>query len=460
MTDAVAPRRAQRRKVWRERLGERARIANERIELVAEGTLTRVVGLALEAVGCEAAMGGRCVVVGGNGRELETEVVGFSGDRLFLMPVGDVQGITPNSRVIPRPGHSEIAVGDALLGRVIDASGNALDGRGPLRCDARIALSGAPINPMDRHPISEPIDVGVRAINAMMTVGRGQRMGLLAGSGVGKSTLLGMMTRYTDADVIVVGLIGERGREVKEFVENTLGESGRKRAVVVAAPADSPPLSRLRGAWVATAIAEYFRDRGEKVLLLMDSLTRFAQAQREIALAIGEPPATKGYPPSVFARLPALIERAGNDASGRGSITAIYTVLTEGDDYRHDPIADAARAILDGQVVLSRDLAEAAHFPAIDLEGSVSRAMDAIVPKQHLQSAQRLRQLYSAYRQQRDLIAVGAYQKGSDPRVDEAIARWPEISAFLQQSVDQRAGLAASVQQLDQVLAGSPGGRK
>jgi len=460
MTDAVAPRRAQRRKVWRERLGERARIANERIELVAEGTLTRVVGLALEAVGCEAAMGGRCVVVGGNGRELETEVVGFSGDRLFLMPVGDVHGITPNSRVIPRPGHSEIAVGDALLGRVIDASGNALDGRGPLRCEARIALSGAPINPMDRHPISEPIDVGVRAINAMMTVGRGQRMGLLAGSGVGKSTLLGMMTRYTDADVIVVGLIGERGREVKEFVENTLGESGRKRAVVVAAPADSPPLSRLRGAWVATAIAEYFRDRGQKVLLLMDSLTRFAQAQREIALAIGEPPATKGYPPSVFARLPALIERAGNDASGRGSITAIYTVLTEGDDYRHDPIADAARAILDGQVVLSRDLAEAAHFPAIDLEGSVSRAMDAIVPKQHLQSAQRLRQLYSAYRQQRDLIAVGAYQKGSDPRVDEAIARWPEISAFLQQSVDQRAGLAASVKELDQVLAGVPGGRK
>ncbi len=460
MTDAVAPRRAQRRKVWRERLGERARSANERIELVAEGTLTRVVGLALEAVGCEAAMGGRCVVVGGNGRELETEVVGFSGDRLFLMPVGDVHGITPNSRVIPRPGHSEIAVGDALLGRVIDASGNALDGRGPLRCEARIALSGAPINPMDRHPISEPIDVGVRAINAMMTVGRGQRMGLLAGSGVGKSTLLGMMTRYTDADVIVVGLIGERGREVKEFVENTLGESGRKRAVVVAAPADSPPLSRLRGAWVATAIAEYFRDRGQKVLLLMDSLTRFAQAQREIALAIGEPPATKGYPPSVFARLPALIERAGNDASGRGSITAIYTVLTEGDDYRHDPIADAARAILDGQVVLSRDLAEAAHFPAIDLEGSVSRAMDAIVPKQHLQSAQRLRQLYSAYRQQRDLIAVGAYQKGSDPRVDEAIARWPEISAFLQQSVDQRAGLAASVKELDQVLAGVPGGRK
>lgn len=460
VTDALALRRLQRRTLWHERLSGRVRVAGDRIGLVAEGTLTRVVGLALEAVGCEAAMGGRCVVVGGDGRELETEVVGFSGDRLFLMPVGDVHGITPNSRVIPRPGHSQIAVGDGLLGRVIDAGGKPLDGRGPLHCEERIALSGAPINPMDRHPISEPIDVGVRAINAIMTVGRGQRMGLLAGSGVGKSTLLGMMTRYTDADVIVVGLIGERGREVKEFVDNTLGESGRKRAVVVAAPADSPPLSRLRGAWVATAIAEYFRDRGQKVLLLMDSLTRFAQAQREIALAIGEPPATKGYPPSVFARLPALIERAGNGASGRGSITAIYTVLTEGDDYRHDPIADAARAILDGQVVLSRDLAEAAHFPAIDLEGSVSRAMDAIVPKQHVQSAQRLRQLYSAYRQQRDLIAVGAYQKGSDPRVDEAIARWPEISAFLQQSVDQRAGLAASVQALDQVLAGSPGVRK
>lgn len=457
---AVTARRQQRRQRWCAHLGERGAEIGVRRPPIAEGTLTRVVGLALEAVGCESAMGGRCLVVGGDGHELETEVVGFSGDRLFLMPIGDVHGVTPNSRVLPCAGQSEIAVGDALLGRVIDAGGRPLDGRGPLRCESRIRLAGVPINPMERAPIREPIDVGVRAINAMMTVGRGQRMGLFAGSGVGKSTLLGMMTRFTDADVIVVGLIGERGREVKEFVENTLGESGRQRAVVVAAPADSPPLSRLRGAWMATAIAEHFRDRGLKVLLLMDSLTRFAQAQREIALAIGEPPATKGYPPSVFARLPALVERAGTDATGRGSITAFYTVLTEGDDYRHDPIADAARAILDGQVVLSRDLAEAAHFPAIDIEGSVSRVMDAIATKPHLQSAQRMRQLVSAYRQQRDLIAVGAYQKGSDPKVDEAIARWPEISAFLQQSVDQRAPLPDSVSALEKVLGAPLGAGK
>lgn len=442
-----------RRAQWHRRLQERCIAARVAPPLVAEGTLTRMVGLALEAVGCEAPMGGRCTVVGTDGVSLETEVVGFSGERLLLMPVGDAHGITPNARVLPRHGQSEVAVGEALLGRVIDANGLPLDGMGPVRCEQHVRLSGVLINPMQRAPIREPIDVGVRAINALMTVGRGQRMGLVAGSGVGKSTLLGMMTRFTDADVIVVGLIGERGREVKEFVEQILGEAGRARAVVVAAPADSPPLSRLRGAWLASAIAEYFRDCGRRVLLLMDSLTRFAQAQREIALAIGEPPATRGYPPSVFARLPALIERAGNGIEGGGSITAFYTVLAEGDDYRHDPIADAARAILDGQVILSRDLAEAAHYPAIEIEGSVSRVMDSIVPKAHVQLAQRLRQLYSAWRQQRDLIAVGAYQKGSDPRVDEAIRRWPEISAFLQQTVDERASFAGAYKQLQAVLA-------
>jgi flagellum-specific ATP synthase len=260
------------------------------------------------------------------------------------------------------------------------------------------------------------------------------------------------MTRFTNADVVVVGLIGERGREVKEFVDQILGEQGRRRAVIVAEPADAPPLSRLRGAQMATAIAEHFRDRGLRVLLLMDSLTRYAQAQREIALAIGEPPATKGYPPSVFALLPALVERAGNDAEGRGSITAFYTVLTEGDDHRHDPIADAARAILDGQIVLSRDLAEAGHYPAIDIEASISRVMPSVAPPSQQKLAQRFRQVYSAYSQQRDLITIGAYQKGSDPRVDEAIALWPALSAFLQQETTQSVDLDAAVRALTRIL--------
>ncbi|HEY4144063.1 MAG TPA: flagellar protein export ATPase FliI [Pinirhizobacter sp.] len=410
--------------------------------LQAEGKLRRVVGLTLEAVGCEAPVGARCMVSGADGNELETEVVGFADGRLLLMPTGQLHGVLPNARVRPVAGTSGVPVGDELLGRVIGADGAPLDGKGPLMVRERAPLRREPINPMSRQPIDTPLDTGVRAINALLTVGRGQRIGLFAGSGVGKSTLLGMMTRFTDADVVVVGLIGERGREVKEFVDHTLGEEGRRRAVVVAAPADAPPLSRLRGAQLATAVAEHFRDQGKRVLLLMDSLTRYAQAQREIALAIGEPPATKGYPPSVFAMLPALVERAGNDATGTGSITAFYTVLTEGDDYRHDPIADASRAILDGHIVLSRDLAEAGHYPAIDIEASISRVMPAVVSREHMRSAQRFRQVYSAYRQQRDLIAVGAYQKGSDPRTDEAIALYPQLSAFLQQETEESVGLA------------------
>ena len=437
---------------WTAGLASRRRAAAFPRPLVAEGVLRRVVGLTLEAVGCEAPLGGRCMVSSDDGSALETEVVGFAGERLFLMPAGEMRGVAPNARVRPLETVSDVPVGDALLGRVIDATGAPLDGLGPLYCDARVKLAGQPINPMLRHPIEEPLDVGVRAINALLTVGRGQRMGLFAGSGVGKSTLLGMMTKFTDADVIVVGLIGERGREVKEFVQHILGPEGMRRAAVIAAPADAPPLLRLRGAWLATAVAEYFRDRGLKVLLLMDSLTRFAQAQREIALAIGEPPATKGYPPSVFAKLPALVERAGNGAEGAGSITAFYTVLTEGDDHRHDPIADAARAILDGHIVLSRDLAEAGHYPAIDIDASISRVMPQVVPAEQLAAARRFRQIYSAYQQHRDLISVGAYQRGSDPRVDEAIAAWPRLAAFLQQDVNVPNAFAASAQALDQVV--------
>jgi flagellum-specific ATP synthase len=449
--NAPSPSRAA---LWQERLARRRQRAIGARTLTVEGRLRRVVGLTLEAEGCEAPLGARCLVSTADGSELETEVVGFADERLLLMPVTEMHGVLPNARVRPCAHTSGLPVGMALLGRVIGADGVPLDGLGPLDVDEHALLKNEPINPMARKPIDTPLDTGVRAINSLLTVGRGQRLGLFAGSGVGKSTLLGMMTRYTDADVVVVGLIGERGREVKEFVEHTLGAEGRARAVIVAAPADAPPLKRLRGAQYATAIAEWFRDRGQRVLLLMDSITRYAQAQREIALAIGEPPATKGYPPSVFAMLPALVERAGNDAEGRGSITAFYTVLTEGDDYRHDPIADASRAILDGHIVLSRDLAEAGHYPAIDIEASISRVMPAVVKREHLRCAQRFRQVYSAYRQQRDLITVGAYQKGSDPQVDHAIAMWPRLRDFLQQEVDAPTTLNDAIGALEMLTAG------
>jgi flagellum-specific ATP synthase len=421
--------------------------ARERVaaasEIVVEGTLSRMVGLTLEAVGCEAAVGGRCLIDTADDKQVEAEVVGFSGDKLFLMPTGEVRGIMPGARVIPTRSATSVAVGDELLGRVLDGAGRPLDAFGELRCRDRVSLTGEPLNPLMRRAIREPLDVGVRSINSLLSVGGGQRIGLFAGSGVGKSVLLGMMTRYTKADVTVVGLIGERGREVQDFVSNTLGPDGMRRAVVVATPADNPPLMRLHGAWLATAIAEYFRDRGLKVLLLLDSLTRFAQAQREIALAIGEPPATKGYPPSVFARLPQLVERAGNSDRGVGSITAFYTVLVEGDD-QNDPIADAARAILDGHIVLSRRLAESGLYPAVDIEASISRAMHQIATRDQLDLATRFRQVYSTYQQHRDLITVGAYRRGTDPRVDLAVEQWPKILEFLRQDMYEPVNLERS----------------
>ncbi len=443
--------RPSRGHIWRDRLARNT----QRIERIpppaVEGFLTRMVGQTLEAVGCQAAVGDYCDVVTGLGTRVETEVVGFSGDRLYLMPTGDLHGLEPNSRVIPRQRAGTVRVGPELLGRIIDGSAQPLDGLGPIHCEDSVRLTGKQINPLLRQPISEPLDVGIRAINSLFTVGRGQRIGLFAGSGVGKSVLLGMMARYTNADIIVVGLIGERGREVKEFVERILGPEDRRRAVVIAAPADSPPLMRLHGAWLASAIAEYYRDKGANVLLLMDSLTRFAQAQREIGLAIGEAPATKGYPPSVFARLPQLVERAGNGIQGGGSITAFYTVLTEGDD-NQDPIADAARAILDGHIVLSRRIAESGQYPAIDVEASVSRVMHEIVDRSQLELSRRFRQTLSTYEHHRDLIAIGAYQRGSDPRVDTAIALWPRVQKFLAQDMHENVGLQASVAALAEVL--------
>ncbi len=450
---------------WRNYLADCGTLLDFIEPMQVSGRVTRVAGLVMEAVGLRLAVGAACTVPLPAGGKVEAEVVGFEGERLFLMPQSDVEGIVPGTRVfpiepsIPKPGSvthqrrrtsdraRQLPVGRELLGRVVDAAGRPLDGLGPINTTDSAPINVRPANPLGRAPIVETLDVGVRCINAMLTVGRGQRMGLFAGSGVGKSVLLGMMARYTEADVIVVGLIGERGREVKEFIEHILGEEGLARSCVVAAPADTPPLMRMQGAAYSTAIAEYFRDKGQHVLLIMDSLTRYAMAQREIALAIGEPPATKGYPPSVFAKLPVLVERSGNGEDGGGSITAFYTVLTEGDD-QQDPIADSARAILDGHIVLNRRLAEAGHYPAIDIEQSISRVMHSITSHEHQNQARRLKQLFSRYERSRDLIAVGAYTPGSDPIVDEAIKLHERIEHFLQQRITERMTMPESLEQL------------
>jgi len=440
------------------------------VPLEAQGTLVRVAGLVLEAAGIRVPVGSVCEVRMEGQPPVLAEVVGFAADRAYLMPTGELHGLASGARVVPRSTPSvapvlgeahhpwrrsedrtrHLPIGDGLLGRVIDPLGMPLDRLGPIGAVRNEPLVRRPINAMERDPVREPLDTGVRAINAMLTVGRGQRIGLFAGSGVGKSVLLGMMAKYTAADVIVVGLIGERGREVKEFIEDILGEEGLKRSIVVAAPADSPPLTRMQGAAYATAIAEHFRDRGQHVLLLMDSLTRYAMAQREIALAIGEPPATKGYPPSCFAKLPQLVERSGNGLNGCGSITAFYTVLSEGDD-QQDPIADAARAILDGHIVLSRDLAESGHYPAIDIERSASRVMHNVARPEHLQAARRLRQLWSRYQKARDLIALGAYAPGHDAELDLAVKQHDAMRALLQQDMHDASRLTDSVRQLRQL---------
>jgi flagellum-specific ATP synthase len=419
---------------------------------IASGRLVRVVGLTLEAIGCRAPVGSLCIVETLNG-DLEAEVVGFSGEILFLMPSEQLLGVMPGAKVTPVLHDNGLPVGPELLGRVIDGVGNPLDGLGDIFTEKRASFTSPAINPLSRKPIKEPLDVGIKAINGLLSVGKGQRIGLFAGSGVGKSVTLGMMTRGTTAQVVVVGLIGERGREVKEFIDEILGEEGRKRAVVIAAPADTSPLMRLKGCQTALTIAEYFRDQGLDVLLLMDSLTRFAQAQREIALSVGEPPATKGYPPSVFAKLPALVERAGNGSGGQGSITAFFTVLTEGDDLQ-DPIADASRAILDGHIVLSREMADAGHYPAIDVERSVSRVMPAIVDDEHMLMSKAVRQILSICRKNQDLVSIGAYKPGTDPNIDQAFSFKPKLDAYLQQEMKEVVPYAMCVNMLRSTLGG------
>ena len=452
---------------WQDFLKHCREAASHAKPILTSGHLTRINGLVMEAAGLKLPLGSSCLILPSGGSPIEAEVVGFNGERLFLMPSEDVYGLPPGARVVaqesrasapklgqPPPARRRevdraklLPVGNNLLGRIVDGAGRPLDRHGPLNAETLRPLQGRPINPMLRAPIDHSLDVGVRAINALLTVGRGQRMGLFAGSGVGKSVLLGMMARYTSAEIIVVGLIGERGREVKEFIEQILGEEGLRRSVVVAAPADVSPLMRLQGASYATTIAEYFRDQGKHVLLIMDSLTRYAMAQREIALAVGEPPVTRGYPPSVFARLPQLVERTGNGPDGGGSITAFYTVLAEGDD-QQDPIADSARAILDGHLVLTRMLADAGHYPAIDIEQSISRAMVSLISPEHFEQIRRFKQYFSRYQRSRDLISVGAYAPGSDPMLDQAIKLYPAFEGFLQQPLSVRADYASSIENL------------
>jgi len=456
----------------REYLADCRRAVSWATPIAASGRLTRVSGLVMEAVGLRLPVGSQCHIQIPGGQSIEAEVAGFAGDRLFIMPATDIYGVMPGARVIPddplaaqppRLGMRyiprrraqdrvrQVPVGDSLLGRVLDGAGRPLDRMGTLSLERRVPLYSRPINPLERAPIRQTLDVGVRAINGLLTVGRGQRLGLFAGSGVGKSILLGMMARMTEADIVVVGLIGERGREVKEFIDRILGSEGMARAVVVAAPADHPPLMRLNGAAYAMSIAEYFRDQGKHVLLIMDSLTRYAMAQREVALAIGEPPATKGYPPSVFAKLPQLAERAGNGRSGSGSITAFFTVLMEGDD-QQDPIADAARAILDGHIVLSRDLADAGHYPAIDIEASISRAQPDLLSDEALERTRRFKYLYSRYMRSRDLLAVGAYVPGADLVLDEGVRLYPRMQGYLMQGMREQASLDAARTDLGEVL--------
>jgi len=410
------------------------------------GRLVRVTGILLECVGCRLAVGQLCQVEGSEGELIEAQVVGFDRDVTFLMPFKQPAGLMAGARVYPMDKQSGVLIGDQWLGRVVNGLGEPIDDKGKLTGDTVLPQQLPQVHPLKRQPVEAPLDVGVRAINGLLTIGKGQRVGLMAGSGVGKSVLLGMITRYTQAEVVVVGLIGERGREVKEFIDHSLGEAGRRKSVIVAAPADESPLMRIKATELCHTIASYYRDKGKDVLLLVDSLTRYAMAQREIALSLGEPPATKGYPPSAFGLIPKLVESAGNSES-HGSMTAIYTVLAEGDD-QQDPIVDCARAVLDGHIVLSRHLAESGHYPAIDIGQSISRCMSQITTREHQLAARTLKQLYAEYQNIKPLIPLGGYVAGADALADRSVRLSPAITQFLQQEVQDAAPIAAVVNDL------------
>jgi len=408
------------------------------------GRVNRVVGTVIEGNGPGSSVGSLCdIYPGENIDPIQAEVVGFKKNSVFLMPIGPLNGIGPGSKIVAVNTKPAIRVGKNLLGRVINGMGTPIDGKGPITLEDELPIYSDPINPMDRARISKPLDVGIKAINGLLTCGKGQRLGVFAGSGVGKSVLLGMIARHTSADINVIALIGERGREVREFLEKDLGEAGLKKSIVITATSDQPPLIRIRGAFIATAIAEYFRSLGKDTLLMMDSITRFAMAQREVGLATGEPPTTKGYTPSVFALLPRLLERAGA-ISARGSITGFYAVLVEGDDM-NDPVADSVRSILDGHIVLSRDLTTQNHYPAIDVLKSLSRVMIDVVSEDHLQLSRKMLDILDAYRQSEDLIKIGAYVKGSNPKTDHAITMIDKINDFLKQDLNQQITLEETI---------------
>ena len=412
------------------------------------GKVVQIVGLVIECNGPNVSMGELCYVHSHfeDVEPLPAEVVGFREGYVLLMPLGETKGIGPGCQVVSAQKVLQVKVGPERLGRVIDGWGNPIDGKGPILCQKEYPIQADPPAPLERPVIKDSLYVGVRAIDGLITMGQGQRIGIMAGSGVGKSTLLSMIARNTEADISVIALVGERGREVKEFIERDLGEEGLKRSVVVVATSDKPALVRIKGALTATAIAEYFRDRGRKVVLMMDSVTRFAMAQREVGLTVGEPPATRGYTPSVFALLPRLLERAGTSA--KGSITGIYTVLVDGDDM-NEPIADAVRSILDGHIVLSRNIAAQNHFPAIDVLASVSRVMSAVVPKEHMEANRKLRALMAVYKEAEDLIHIGAYVKGSSPKIDEAVQKIDAINDFLCQGVFEVQSFEETIQRLE-----------
>ncbi|MEO8400367.1 MAG: FliI/YscN family ATPase [Gammaproteobacteria bacterium] len=421
--------------------------------VIIGGTITRVSGIKIEASGLSVPLNTTCEIILSDTKKINAEVIGFADNVTYLMATEHIDGILPGALVVPLSTTHHANVGISLLGRVLDASGKPIDGRGIIETTEKYSLVCDAINPLMRRKISEPLDVGIRAINALLTVGKGQRIGIFAASGIGKSVLLGMMTHYSKADVVVVGLVGERGREVKEFIEDILGESGLAKAVVVASPADTSPLSRVNSAVLATTIAEYYRDKGKHVLLILDSLTRFAQSQREISLSVGELPATKGFTPSVFAKLSQLVERSGNGIGSQGSITAFYTVLVEGDE-QTDPVAEHIKSVLDGHIYLSKQLAGAGHYPAIDLEKSISRVMPAIVDEVQLACSMKFKNLYSAYVQNRELLNVGMYQQGADKTLDEAIRYKDQFEIFLTQKIDESCDMNESVAGLQALFMG------
>ena len=415
------------------------------------GRVNQVIGMVIESKGPGIPVGSMCEVDIFRGKaKIPAEVVGFREGRVLLMPLGEMRGVEPGSALRLVGGQATVEVSDSLLGRIIDGLGNPMDGKGPLPLGQPYPLYAEPLNPMERERISEPVDVGVRAINGMLTLGKGQRIGIMSGSGVGKSTLLGMIAKHTAADVSVIALIGERGRELKDFIERDLGPEGLARSVVVVATSDQPPLVRMRGAYLAMAIAEYYRDTGRDVIMMMDSVTRFAMSSREVGLAIGEPPTSRGYTPSVFALLPKLLERAGT-CEGKGSITGIYTVLAEGDDL-NEPISDAVRSIVDGHIVLSRDLASQGHYPAIEVMGSISRCMIDVVEKRHNEAAHRFLEIISTYRRSEDLINIGAYADGTNPRIDNAIKMIDDLNGYLKQDVDEKVSLGESRDRLLELI--------